>query len=314
MNKSEPKISVATITYNQEKLIGRALDSIIKQGRYLHEIIVADDCSTDGTWQVVCEYCRKYPNIIKAFRHERNVGIFSNVEFTWTKITGNLIYRCAGDDELCEGLFEKAVERLTIEDIDYDKDAVAVYCDFAVVNPSGRRYVISNSLVEKHSPRDLKIRNLIFNRSVGYTRKVYNSFKHVPHDTGIYTDGLIDIQVQLYSECSYYFKHVGSIYYAGIGIGSKTPRDIHYQSMIDSIVEMSRFIAPISRDEELWFEYVISRNKYMQNKNISSFLRYLQLYARIEKIKYGLPFLKRETRMLIVAALKPVKTFFTGKK
>ena len=52
---SIPKISVLMITYNQEKIVRRALDSLIAQKDYLYEICINDDCSTDNTFQVIQE-------------------------------------------------------------------------------------------------------------------------------------------------------------------------------------------------------------------------------------------------------------------
>ena len=45
--------SVAVITYNQEKYIAQTLDSIINQRHnYSYEIVVGDDCSSDGTREI----------------------------------------------------------------------------------------------------------------------------------------------------------------------------------------------------------------------------------------------------------------------
>ena len=47
------KISVAIVTYNHEKYIKQALDSILKQkGDFKLEIIVGDDCSKDKTREI----------------------------------------------------------------------------------------------------------------------------------------------------------------------------------------------------------------------------------------------------------------------
>ena len=48
------KINVLIITYNQEDLIKRAIDSILCQKEYgLNKIVVSDDCSSDNTWNVL---------------------------------------------------------------------------------------------------------------------------------------------------------------------------------------------------------------------------------------------------------------------
>jgi glycosyltransferase involved in cell wall biosynthesis len=57
--KEEPLISVALCTYNGEKFISQQLDSILCQTYKYLEIIIVDDCSTDGTFNIVRSYAKK---------------------------------------------------------------------------------------------------------------------------------------------------------------------------------------------------------------------------------------------------------------
>ena len=99
----KPRHTIIVITFNQEGLIGRALDSILNQKEFIYEIIIFDDCSTDKTWMVIQEYKNKYPSIIKPFRNPINLGIFGNIESTWAKASGDIIWYLSGDDEFCNG-------------------------------------------------------------------------------------------------------------------------------------------------------------------------------------------------------------------
>lgn len=54
-----PSVSVIVPTYNREKLLPRALDSILKQTLHNWECIIVDDGSTDNTFQVVNNYLEK---------------------------------------------------------------------------------------------------------------------------------------------------------------------------------------------------------------------------------------------------------------
>ncbi|MEP6604489.1 MAG: glycosyltransferase [Nitrosospira sp.] len=70
-----PKVSVMLITYNHEKYISEALDSILMQERDFDiEINVIDDCSTDSTQKIVRDYQGRHPEIINCYFNERNVG------------------------------------------------------------------------------------------------------------------------------------------------------------------------------------------------------------------------------------------------
>lgn len=62
-------LSIIVITHNQKELFRRCIDSILSQDLpFEHEIIVSDDASTDGTWELVKEYEAQYPEVIKAFQ------------------------------------------------------------------------------------------------------------------------------------------------------------------------------------------------------------------------------------------------------
>jgi cellulose synthase/poly-beta-1,6-N-acetylglucosamine synthase-like glycosyltransferase len=70
-----PKVSVCVVTYNQEKYIGQCLQSVVDQETdFDFEVLVADDCSTDGTRLILHEFANKYPGIVKPILSEVNVG------------------------------------------------------------------------------------------------------------------------------------------------------------------------------------------------------------------------------------------------
>lgn len=88
---ANPKVSVCVVTYNQEKYIRQCLQSIVDQEtNFLFEIIVADDCSTDGTAAIIRDFYHKYPSIIKSFFHYRNIGPAKNIFFTYKKRSENI--------------------------------------------------------------------------------------------------------------------------------------------------------------------------------------------------------------------------------
>ena len=72
-----PKVSVSLITYNHREYIGQAIDSVLRQRvNFPYEIIIGDDCSTDGTQEVLQDYQREYPDRIRLILHpERYRGV-----------------------------------------------------------------------------------------------------------------------------------------------------------------------------------------------------------------------------------------------
>lgn len=96
---SEPKVSVIVLTYNQEKWIGRALDSVLSQSTdFDYEVIVCDDCSTDGTADVCRRYAARFPDKIRFVANVSNKGLARNYFDAVKLARGEYIADCAGDD------------------------------------------------------------------------------------------------------------------------------------------------------------------------------------------------------------------------
>jgi glycosyltransferase involved in cell wall biosynthesis len=94
-------VSVVCITFNQEKYISEALDSFLAQKtRFPFEVIVHDDCSTDGTRRVIENYVASYPRIIKpVFQRENQFSQGKRPTFVASKYAkGRYIALCEGDD------------------------------------------------------------------------------------------------------------------------------------------------------------------------------------------------------------------------
>ena len=61
---SEIMLSIYVATYNHERYIAKALDSILMQETdYSYEVLIGEDCSTDKTKEIVMEYEKKYKNV-----------------------------------------------------------------------------------------------------------------------------------------------------------------------------------------------------------------------------------------------------------
>ena len=71
-------ISLAMPTYNGERFLREQLDSIYNQTIVPDEVIVVDDCSTDGTISILEEYKKKYG--LKYWVNEKNLGYNKNFE------------------------------------------------------------------------------------------------------------------------------------------------------------------------------------------------------------------------------------------
>lgn len=96
---AKPIVSVCTITYNHEQYISEAIDSFLMQETdFPFEIVIGEDCSTDGTRKIIEEYKENYPNVIKAIKHTENKGVIKNFYSTIKECKGKYIALCEGDD------------------------------------------------------------------------------------------------------------------------------------------------------------------------------------------------------------------------
>lgn len=93
------KLSVLICTYNHEKFIAQALDSVLRQDvDFDFEIVVGEDCSKDGTRDILGHYQQKYPDRIRVLLRERNLGMHGNFAETFRNCRGEYIALLDGDD------------------------------------------------------------------------------------------------------------------------------------------------------------------------------------------------------------------------
>lgn len=101
-SKEDILVSIVCNTYNQEDYIADALESFIMQKtNFKFEILVHDDASTDRTADIVREYEKKYPELIKPIyqtvnQYSQKNGVIAKLQYGRAK--GKYIAFCEGDD------------------------------------------------------------------------------------------------------------------------------------------------------------------------------------------------------------------------
>ncbi|MGX5685018.1 glycosyltransferase [Chryseobacterium cucumeris] len=177
--------SVALCTYNGENYIAEQLESILRQQKPVCEIIICDDCSTDGTLQILSDYALQFPDIIKVYRNSENLGYVANFEKAMSLCSGDLVFLCDQDDrwltnktEVITDIFEKKPAlNIVAHNIDLFGETISntkkiTYWDIEYVNPDqfkdtrsiikrilfqgnvfpGMSMVIRNTFLKKHLP------------------------------------------------------------------------------------------------------------------------------------------------------------------
>ena len=100
-------VSICMPAYNARPFIGSAIDSVLRQDFDDWELLIVDDASTDGTWDIIRQYTDRR---ITARRREQNRG----AEYTWNEAvglaTGRYVKLMCDDDELYPACLRKQVE------------------------------------------------------------------------------------------------------------------------------------------------------------------------------------------------------------
>ena len=102
-----PLISICIPTYQHGHFIAKTLAGCLSQQTdFQFEIVIGDDGSTDEAPHIIADYSAQFPDIIRAFLHEKNLGPSSpkelggknNVIFLFSQCRGKYIALCEGDD------------------------------------------------------------------------------------------------------------------------------------------------------------------------------------------------------------------------
>lgn len=148
LSQEEPLVSIRVVTYNQVNYIRACLDGILMQKtNFPFEIVVGEDCSTDGTREIVFEYQEKYPNQITVITSDHNVGVRANSSRIRSISRGKYYAVCDGDDYWSDSLkLQKQVDFL-----ESHPDYVMVYSDIKVVNEKNEPMIVPSITALKTS-------------------------------------------------------------------------------------------------------------------------------------------------------------------
>ena len=102
-NTHQIMVSVKVLSYKHVHYIRQALDSILNQKvDFNYEIVVGEDCSNDGTKEILLEYKKKFPHIFKILIHEKNLGAAKNEYLVGKLCEGKYIANLESDDYWCD--------------------------------------------------------------------------------------------------------------------------------------------------------------------------------------------------------------------
>ena len=149
---SPPAASVVMLTYNHAHFLGQAIESVLRQNfDGCFELVIGDDCSTDGTLEIALDYQRAYPGIVRVLSNKNNIGMHGNHARLVEACRGEFLAYCEGDDYwISPDKLKSQVEYLRANPI-----CGAVHADFDRIARIGgvwKALPRSNSAIDRRIP------------------------------------------------------------------------------------------------------------------------------------------------------------------
>lgn len=137
----KPLVSIGMPVFNDKLFIRKALDSLLAQSHANFELILSDDCSSDGSAEICKEYAAR-DSRIEYIRQEQNIGISRNMKFLLNKARGKYFMWAANDDMWHHDFIQVLLNGLTA-----NPEAVIAFCpvvnidedDQLLSDPEGKR-------------------------------------------------------------------------------------------------------------------------------------------------------------------------------
>lgn len=133
------EVSIIVPVYNSEKFLDAAVQSVLAQTYGDWELILVDDCSTDGSLSLANQYATS-DNRIKALKNENNSGPARTRNVGIEAAIGKYLSFLDSDDTLKPNFLERMVE--TAEKYDAD----IVWCNYDEVHLNGKIIPVRNNM------------------------------------------------------------------------------------------------------------------------------------------------------------------------
>jgi glycosyltransferase involved in cell wall biosynthesis len=92
------RVSVSLLTYNHERYVAQAIEGVLAQRGVEFELVISEDCSTDGTRAIVDQYAARHPDLIRVLPAPHNVGMTRAFARGIEAATGRFVALLDGDD------------------------------------------------------------------------------------------------------------------------------------------------------------------------------------------------------------------------
>lgn len=208
------KVDILLTTYNGERYLKEQIDSILNQTYTNFNLIISDDCSTDGTIDILKEY-EKQDERIKVYLQDNNLGYVKNFEFLLKQVQSPYYALSDQDDVWLPEKIEKSMAKLKKEDADLvfgdlkvvDKNLNTIYesfNDFMLLSTKINKFMDSyklnylyncitgcttvgkSSMIKQFVPIPTESRHLIHDHWIGIIISLKGKVTYIPEKLILY--------------------------------------------------------------------------------------------------------------------------------
>jgi glycosyltransferase involved in cell wall biosynthesis len=269
----EIRFSALTFCYNQEKYIRETIESVMNQSVLPYEFIISDDCSTDNTWNIIQEYKQKFPMIIKAFRHETNQGLYKNLNFALSQVTGEILCALGGDDFFAPDLFLNLIKVIEQEQIDVKNDSFIIVTNTAHYYPNGKITIWNNYKIKNKNLFKEQLRGGVSLRWIGYSTKLL-PYMIAPENIGYGADWYRNNVLYYHCPKYYYTDYVSTYYRVGVGITSKLKtKQFAEHSKLAIPLFLKEYKDKLTKDDLRYLNYSQTLNDYHLKGGVNNYFK-----------------------------------------
>lgn len=254
------RISVYITSFDQKRYLAEAIESVLNQTLMPYEIIIVDDCSTDGSQEIISKYAKYYPQLIKVIFHEQNMGVAYARNQALKSASGDYVTYLDGDDRFLPSKLEKEMEILL-----KTPNTQMVFSNFFSINAKGERMWIwdeDDSVPQGDIflatfaidfPRKIHFRNELVNL------EAWRDIGDYDHRLKIYED--YDMRIRFAKRYRAAYNKKPSVEYRRLESGlSSLSIENHMEALKYLIGKNSLLLNDIGREDRRWLQKKIKHN------------------------------------------------------
>jgi len=141
-NSTLPLVTIGAVNYNCVRFVLETLESIRLQTYPNIELIIVDDCSTDGSLDIIITWLKEYTMPYRLIIHKENKGLKAGLEDILNCASGKYLSLISTDDIL---IFDKIDDQVKLIE-SFDNEVGLVYGDSMMIDENGK--IIHNSMFQ----------------------------------------------------------------------------------------------------------------------------------------------------------------------